>query len=139
MIEGIVNANREAVISLPLLGPAGATREINAVIDTGHSGSLTLPPTLVEELELPFKHRGRALLANGAVETFDVHDVTVVRDGRPRDIEVDAVGPSPLAGMLLLDSHNLFVEVTDGGRVVIQAREKRQRSRINASTSRLLP
>ena len=30
---------------------------------------------------------------------------------------------TPLVGMRLLDSHNLNIDVVDGGRVVIQARE----------------
>ena len=122
MIEGVVNANHEAVISLPLRGPTEQTREIEVVIDTGYSGFLTLPPTLVEELGLPFQHRGRAFLANGSVEAFNIHDVTVLWDGMPRDIEADAVGPTPLAGMLLLDSHSLYVEIEDGGRVIIEPR-----------------
>lgn len=124
MIEGVVNANHEAVISLPLRGPTGQTREIEVVIDTGYSGFLTLPPTLVEELGLPFQHRGRAFLANVSVEAFNIHDVTALWDGMPRDIEADAVGPTPLAGMLLLDSHNLYVEIEDGGRVIIEPREQ---------------
>ena len=31
--------------------------------------------------------------------------------------------PHRLMGMRLLDSHSLYIEVEDGGRVVIQARE----------------
>ena len=118
MIEGVVNANYEAVITLPVLGPAGQTREVEAVIDTGYNGTLTLPPALVAELALVGP--SQATLANGVVETFNVHDVTVLWDGMRRDIEADSVGPTPLAGMVLLDSHSLYVEITDGGRVAIQ-------------------
>ena len=123
MIEGMVNADYEAVIILPLWGPAGQAREIQVVIDTGYNGFLSLPPALVAELRLSLVGPGQATLANGVEEVFNVHDVTVLWDGVPRDIEADAVGPSPLAGMLLLDTHSLYVEVEDGGRVVIQARE----------------
>ena len=123
MIEGAVNAAREAVVTLPLRGPAGQTRETAAVIDTGYDGFLTLPPSLVEELGLPFRFRGRAILANGSQETFDVYGVTVIWNGQPRHVEADAVGVEPLVGMLLIDAHSLYVEVTDGGRVAIQAME----------------
>ena len=120
MIEGVVNANYDAVITLPLLGPAGQTREVEAVIDTGYNDILTLPPGLVAELALPLVGPSQATLANGVVETFNIHDATVIWAGMRRDIEADAVGPTPLAGMSLLDSHSLYVEVTDGGRVTIQ-------------------
>ena len=122
MIEGVVNAAREAVVTLPVRGPSGQAREIEAVIDTGYSGYLTLPPSLVEELGLPFRFRGRAFLANGSEETFGVYGVTALWDGQPRYVEADAVGPTPLAGMLLLDAHSLYVEVENGGRVVIQSK-----------------
>ena len=122
MIEGVVNAAYEAVVTLPLRGQAGQERDIQVVIDTGYNGFLSLPPALVEELGLLLVGPSQATLANGDVETFDVYDVTVLWDGMPRDIEADAVGPTPLAGMLLLDNHSLYVEVKDGGQVVIQAK-----------------
>ena len=121
MIEGTVNAHCEAVIALPLLGPAGRVREIEVVIGTGYNGFLTLPPDLVAELELPLVGTSQATLANGDMEDFNVHDVTVLWDGMPRDIEADGMGVVPLVGMALLDGHNLNIAVADGGRVVIEA------------------
>ena len=53
---------------------------------------------------------------------FNVHGATVVWDGRPRYIDIDAVGVAPLLGMDLMDSHSLYVEITDGGRVIIEPR-----------------
>ena len=122
MIEGAVNDAYEAVVVLSLQGPAGQVQDIEAVIDTGYSGFLTLPTVLVMELGLPFAYIGRALLANDDEVTFDVHDVTVLWDGQPRHIRADATGSTPLVGMLLLDKHNLNIEVERGGRVVIEAR-----------------
>ena len=49
MIEGVVNSAYEAVIPLSLQGPAGQTQQVEAVIDTGFTGFLTLPPSLVAE------------------------------------------------------------------------------------------
>ena len=54
MIEGFVNANLEAVVAIPLQGPAGQTQEVDAVIDTGFNGYLTLPPTMVADLGCPW-------------------------------------------------------------------------------------
>ena len=78
VIEGVVNAAYEAVVTLPLRGPEGQYREIAAVIDTGYNGFLTLPTPVVAELGLAFGGISRATLANGSVAAFDVYDVTVI-------------------------------------------------------------
>ena len=122
MIQGMVNDAYEAVVSLSLQGTVGQSRDIEAVIDTGYTGFLTLPATLVAELGLPFAYIGRAFLANDDEVTFDVHDVTVLWDGRPRHIKADATGSTPLVGMLLLDNHSLNIQVERGGPVVIDAK-----------------
>ncbi len=122
MIEGFVNDNLEAVVTLPVLGPAGQTREVDAVIDTGFNGYLTLPPMLAADLGLPVVGDGEAVLADGSEAAFDVYGATVLWDGQPRYIETGAVGATPLVGMRLLDSHSLYVEVEDRGRVIIERR-----------------
>lgn len=95
MIEGVVNADHEAVITLSLSHPTGRTLEVEAVIDTGYNGFLTLPAELVADMALPFVGPSRATLANGAVETFDVYEATILWDGQSRDIEADATGGIP--------------------------------------------
>ena len=122
MIEGSVNAAYEAVVTLSLQGSEGRTRDIEAVIDTGYTGTLTLPTAVVADLGLSFSHMGWAFLANDDVVSFDVHNVTVLWDGQPRHVKADATGSTPLVGMLLLDRHNLNIDVEDGGRVLIQVR-----------------
>ena len=123
MIEGMVNAAYEAVIPLSLQGPAGQARQVEAVIDTGFTGFLTLPPSLVAELGLVFKGTSEATLADGSAVSFDAYDATVLWEGDPRVVLIDEADTTPLVGMLLLNGHNLNIDVEDGGRVVIQARE----------------
>ena len=123
MIEGAVNGTYEAVVTVYLQGQDGQVHEFKAVIDTGYSGFLTLPTNVVAELDLPFAYIGQAFLADDTKVDFDVHYVTALWDGQPRDIETDATGSIPLVGMLLLDQHILSVDVTNGGRVIIQAKE----------------
>ena len=123
MIEGIVNDAHEAIIDLTLLGSVGQTREIEAVIDTGYTGFLALPADLVSELGLAYKSGGGAFLADGSEVSFDVYDGVVLWESQARQIEIDATGDTPLVGMLMLDSHSLYVEVEEGGRVLIQTRE----------------
>ena len=121
MIEGTVNAAHEAVVSLPLRGPAGQARDVDAVVDTGFTRFLTLPPTVVAELGLGYRGINRVILADGSVTTLEVCGVTVLWDGQPREIVAYASDTKPLIGMSLLHRHNLNVDIEDGGRVLIQA------------------
>ena len=123
MIEGTVNANLEAIVTLHLLGPAGQARGVDAVVDTGFNGYLILPPMLVADLGLPVVGDGEAVLADGSEAAFDVYGVTALWDGQPRYVETGAVGVFPLVGMAMMDSYDLRIEVVDGGHVVIQAKE----------------
>ncbi len=52
MIQGTVNARLEAVIRLRVRGPGGAELDFDAVIDTGFSAALTLPPATAAALAL---------------------------------------------------------------------------------------
>ncbi len=120
MITGVVNADYEAVVRLRLQGSRGQEREVDAIIDTGFNGFLTLSPALVTALGLTRLSRGRVILADGREELFDIYGVTVLWDGQPRYVEADAVDTTPLVGMALLKGYDLYVQVIDGGRVVIQ-------------------
>ena len=122
MIEGFVNANLEAVVRVPLRGPAGQAREVDAVIDTGFNGFLILPPALAAELELPYAFSSKATLADGSEARFDVVGVTVLWDDEARYVETGVVGVDPLVGMSMLEGHDVHLRVEDGGRVLIQAK-----------------
>ena len=118
-----MNAAHEAVVSLVVRGPSGRTRHVGAVVDTGFSRFLTLRPSMVTELGLPFRTVDSVFLADGSEVTLHVYGVTVLWDGRPRDVDAYLADTTPLVGMRLLDGHSLYMEVEDGGRVVIQATE----------------
>jgi clan AA aspartic protease len=117
----MVNANREATIRLGVIGLQGHPQDIEAVIDTGFTGFLTLPPALVTALGLSWLCRQPGILADGRVEYFDVYIATVIWDGQPRTIEVEAADTEPLVGMSLLDRHSLRIDVLSGGVVTISA------------------
>jgi clan AA aspartic protease len=121
MMTGVVNAHLEALVRLTVGGPGGQEQEIEAVIDTGFDGSLSLPPTLIDTLGLPWRRRGRAVLADGSESVFDIYEATLIWDGAPRRITVDAADTDPLLGMALLYNYELTVHVIEGGRVRIQA------------------
>lgn len=119
MIVGVVNSVREAVIPLSVRGPDGQI-EIDAVIDTGFNGYISLSRALISELGFPFRRRGRAVLADGGEIIFDVYEATVIWDGERRRLEVDEADTDPLVGMGLLDGYELTIEVVTGGAVAIE-------------------
>ena len=121
MITGVVNANREETMRLIVSGPNGQEREIEAIIDTGFTGFLTLPPALVQALRLPWLCRQPGILADGSVEVFDVYIATAIWDEQPRTVEIEAANTEPLVGMSLLDRPALRIDVLTGGVVTITA------------------
>jgi clan AA aspartic protease len=120
MIRGIVTSAREAVILLAVRGPSGLEETVEAVIDTGFDGSLTLPPPLIARLQLAWRRRGRALLADGSESLLDIHEGSVLWDGRLVRVAIDSVDTVPLIGMSLLEGYALTVEVCVNGGVTIE-------------------
>lgn len=121
MITCVVNADLEALLRVTVRGPNGQVCEVDALIDTGFSGDLTLPSGLIAALGLPWLSTQEGMLADGSVQDFDVFAATVIWDGAPRMVELSASDAIPLLGMNLLRDHELRVEVRDGGAVTIQA------------------
>ena len=121
MIAGTVNADYEAIVRLEVQGPTGQKREVDAIVDTGYNGFLTLPPHLITALGLIRQGRGRATLANGSEDIFDIYDVRVLWDSRSKEIETDAADTTPLVGMALLNGYDLHIQVAIGGRITIEA------------------
>lgn len=121
MIPGVVNSNLEAIVRLQVRGLGGQEQEIDAVIDTGFNGFLTLPPALVRQLNLPYLGQSRVLLANGREEILDLYEVTLLWDGQWRTVEADAADTDALMGMSLFYRHSVYVETIEGGQVRIEA------------------
>ena len=68
MIVGIVSRDLEATVRLFVRGENGEELEIEAVIDTGFSGFLTLPSAFVTSLALTWRGREDALLGDGSIQ-----------------------------------------------------------------------
>lgn len=123
MIVGTVK-RREALIRLTVLGFRGAKLDIQAVVDTGFTGWLTLPPTVIAELGLNWRNFGRGVLADGSISEFDVYQARVIWDGRVRSVLVDEFAATPLVGMALLRSCELQIQVRARGKVTIKRMER---------------
>ena len=119
MIRGRIH-NREAIIELEVAGRGELPRQIEAVIDTGYNGYLTLPSHLVTVLQLPFAGHRRGTLADGSVTRLDVYLASVVWHGRLKDVLISQTAGTPLIGMSLLEGSRLAMNVVDGGAVTLE-------------------
>jgi predicted aspartyl protease len=81
MIVGAVNDDHEAIIRLTVHRREGPSVAIDAILDTGFTGHLTLPSTVIAALGSTWRRRGRALLADGSSRDFDVYEAQIEWDG----------------------------------------------------------
>jgi clan AA aspartic protease len=121
VITGMVNANLEAVIPLAVRDTAGVMRQMDAVIDTGFTGFLTLPPAEIAALGLTWLSREQGILADGSTRLFDVYRAVVMWDGQIRSVTAEAIDAVSLVGMELLQGHDLRIRVVAGESVVVEA------------------
>jgi predicted aspartyl protease len=121
VIRGTVNARLEAVVRLRVRGPSGAALDVDAVVDSGFSSSLTLPSATVASRGLARQSGGSAVLGDGSIRSFDVYAAEVDWDGTRRRVLVSCIGSEVLVGMRLLAGHALRVAVAPGGAVEIEA------------------
>ena len=119
MITGIVNAFGEARILLTLQGHSGQETQIEAIIDTGFNGFLTLPPHVINELDLMRLSRGMAQLADGGETIFNIYSTVVLWDHDYKEVEVDEMASVPLVGMSMLKGLELYIHAIEGGSVRI--------------------
>jgi clan AA aspartic protease len=120
MISGIVNADFEAIISPLICDSEGKIYRQDAIVDTGFNGWLSLPPDLIDRLNLKWKRRGRAILGDGSECVFNVYEAVVVWDGDYLTVPIDEADSEPLVGMSLMEGYQLTVQVFEEGIVEIR-------------------
>ena len=116
----VCSSAREAIVPLTLLGSGGSRVEVEAVIDTGFTGHLTLLAEVVRSLALSGRGFVEVELADGSTAALEVYDARVLWRGRERLVPVYEAEGGPLVGMSLLRGSRLTVEVEPGGDVVIE-------------------
>jgi clan AA aspartic protease len=120
VIEGEVNADYEAVIPIKLRAADGSLHDLQAVVDTGFSGYLTLSPAEIAALQLPFRQQQMYRVGDNRQVTFDVYRGIIDWEGQERVIAVLSSDGGTLIGMRMLRGCRLFVEIVDGGPVTIE-------------------
>jgi len=103
-----------------VFGRANQREQIEAVVDTGYDGWLSLPQSMIHDFELQWIKFGRAVLADGSECGFDIYSGEVLWDRRRVRVEIDSSDAMPLVGMQLLEGFELTMQVREDGPVHIQ-------------------
>jgi clan AA aspartic protease len=121
MIFGVVNNNCEAIIKVAVGGVDSPKIAIDTVIDTGFTGFLSLPLSIITDLGLPWHYRDIGTLGDGSEVVFEIYKASAIWDGQNQVIEVAASDSDPLVGMSLLYGFKLQIETVEGGLITIEA------------------
>jgi clan AA aspartic protease len=117
---GLVDCAGNAIVTVQVRGPHGATADILAIVDTGFNDWLTLSRLQIEAIGLPFREEVRYTLADGSERVSALFASEVEWLGRWRRILIAAMEGGPLLGMAMLRGCFLSIAVVDGGRVEIR-------------------
>lgn len=121
MIDGTVTADREIVIPLDFLAANQSAIAIQAVVDTGFNGFLTLPIDVLNTLGASAAGTRRAELGDGNLVELDVYVVKVRWHDEDRDVLALQADVTPLVGMSLLWGSRVEFDAEDDGYVTIGA------------------
>ncbi len=119
MIQGIVESS-EIRVPVKIGGATGQEVDLQAVLDTGFTGHLTLPADVIQHLNLEWVSVARGALADGSFCFFDVFEARVRWVGAWLTVVVHASDSAALVGMALLDGYELTAEVCQHGKVLIR-------------------
>lgn len=114
MITGKVTAELEGTIELEVNGSGAPPQQVEAVIDTGFNGYLTLSNRVIGLLNLPSAGNRIATLGDGSAVILDAFLSTVSWHGRERDVLVLEAEGGAVVGMSLLHGSLLSMEVVEG-------------------------
>jgi clan AA aspartic protease len=119
MMSGVVNSNLEPLLTIMVRAAGGDGYDVEALVDTGSNGFLTLGPDLIAALGLSWVGTEEAELADGSLQVLDVFVATIDWHGRPKQADVQAVVAQPLLGMSLMQDSELRIDVAAGGSMSI--------------------
>lgn len=119
MMAGTVTDTREIIIRLEVLTNEQSIVPLEAVVDTGFNGFLTLPATVLNTLGASSAGMHRAEMGDGRIVELDVFLVTVKWLDELREVLALQTDCIPLIGMSLLWGSRVTFDAQAGGAVLI--------------------
>lgn len=100
MFGSVATDGSEPLLPLELVAGAGngagSREQVEAVIDTGFDGELTLPAATIRRLGYPYAGSAGGTLADGSEVQFDYHEGRVLWHEKARPVAVIAAEGQPL-------------------------------------------
>jgi clan AA aspartic protease len=121
MMQGFVNQSCEAIMPVVVGRDNKPTQLVESLIDTGFTGFLSLPLSMIESMGLPWIFIDSVTLGDGSEVIFQMYRATVIWDGQFKVVDVAASESEPLLGMSLLYGFKLQVEAIERGTVTIES------------------
>lgn len=120
MIRGKVTGNKTALIRFGIMDSYGRLSPLEAILDTGFTGDLSLPLSAIHRLGLSALGQRAFTLADGTRSAMNAFSASVFWHESPRRVVVIQSEDEPLAGMGLLWGSRISLDALDGGNVTIE-------------------
>lgn len=114
-MKGVVDDSGRAILTIQIFCPKhpGGVK-VHVWVDTGFTGDMVLPESLIEVLELEVTGSIDGILADGSQVELSTYHCQLDWFGRNRDLEVIAnSGQTPLLGVGLLLAKELNIDYTN--------------------------
>ena len=119
-MTGYVSAKEpEPRLTITILDNRGIAVPIEAVIDTGFTGYMTLPIEIVSALGLERTRERIMRLADGSARRFRAYSAKVMWHGNTITISAPAMPGKPLIGMSLMLGSDVAMRVRENGPVTV--------------------
>ena len=124
MIVGAVNANLEPVVTVGVHAPSGASAVIEAILDTGFSGELSVSTDVVRRLGLNIVDFTQAIIAGGRAIRVPWCFMELRFGGMSREILALVMDGMPLLGMSALLDQAVSIQAWPGGAVRLSGKPR---------------
>ena len=117
MIEGAVLPTLEPMVQVHVFDSSGEEIPLNVLVDTGFTGSFSMPGTVAKRLGLEKIGSDSVQFGDGSIYAADLYEIEIEWDGMRRIVYADAFGADLVIGTELLRDYELLIHFVNGGPV----------------------
>ena len=107
-------------VPIELKGETEAPKTIDALLDSGFTGAVSLPQRVVKDLKLKWSGEHSVTLADASEVSVDLYEGIVDFAGRQYRCAILSTGDVPTVGMHLMQQARICFEAVPGGDVSLE-------------------